>query len=159
MNKTYIILIIALLIGGGVFWYTTQSTPVEAPAEVTEEVEAIEGQQASYMNASEDNIVVDLPGPGDVTGKTFSVKGKARGPWYFEASFPVSLLDQNGQEIAQGVAFADGEWMTEEFVPFSVELTAPQTYIGPATIVLKKDNPSGEAQFDASLSIPITVEY
>ncbi|MFM2414968.1 MAG: hypothetical protein RI911_661, partial [Candidatus Parcubacteria bacterium] len=28
---------------------------------------------------------------------------------------------------------------------------------GPATLILKKDNPSGEPQNDASLSIPITV--
>ncbi len=157
--KTYIALIIALLIVvSGVLWYVMQPVPAEAPQEVPVEA-VVDGPQASYMNATEDDIVVDIPLPGDVTGKTFSVKGEARGFWYFEASFPVVLLDAQGAEIAQGVALAEGEWMTEEFVPFTVELTAPQTYIGPATIVLKKDNPSGEAQYDGSLSIPITVEY
>ncbi len=155
--KIYISLIIVLLAAiGGVVWYATQ--PV-APTPVPEAVVAPTEPAVSYMNASEDNIVVTLPGAGDVTGKTFTVKGKARGPWYFEASFPVALLDAQGAELAQGVALAEGEWMTEDFVPFSVELTAPQNYIGPATLVLKKDNPSGEPEFDASLSVPITVEY
>lgn len=156
--KLYIAIIGVLLaaVGGGV-WYTMQPAAQEAPAAEVVPTENI--VSVSYMNASEDDIFVELPGAGDVTGKTFTVKGKARGPWYFEASFPVTLLDGQGAELAQGVALAEGEWMTEEFVPFSVELTAPQNYIGPATLVLKKDNPSGEPEFDASLSVPITVEY
>lgn len=157
--KTHIVLIGALFIAiAGLIWYTTMPSPVEAPPQ-QEITEVVDGPQSSYMNASEDNIVVDIPTAGAVTGKTFSVKGKARGGWYFEASFPAVLLDANGQEIAQAVGLAEGEWMTEDFVPFTVEFAAPITYMGPATIVLKKDNPSGEPQYDASLSIPITVEY
>ncbi len=158
--KTYIVFGLALLcILGGVVWYTMQ--PIAPTPQPEEQVVVVPNNTpvASYLNASEDDIVVTLPQAGDVTGKTFTVKGKARGPWYFEASFPVTLLDQNGAELAQGVALAEGEWMTEEFVPFSVELTAPQSYIGPATIVLKKDNPSGEPEFDGALSVPITIEY
>jgi hypothetical protein len=158
--KLYIALGIGLLLTiGGILWYT-QMQPIVAPTTTPEENPVNEVvPEVSYMNASEDDIVVTIPTAGDVTGKQFTVKGMARGPWYFEASFPVTLLDQNGAELAQGVALAEGEWMTEEFVPFSVELTAPQSYIGPATIVLKKDNPSGEPEFDGALSIPITVEY
>jgi hypothetical protein len=49
--------------------------------------------------------------------------------------------------------------MTEEFVPFKLQVRVPESYIGPATIILKKDNPSGEVQFDASISFPINIEY
>ncbi|KND50457.1 MAG: hypothetical protein AB202_02265 [Parcubacteria bacterium C7867-007] len=113
----------------------------------------------TYQNASANLIVVDTPQPGSVTGKEVVVKGKARGYWYFEASFPVELRDANGKVLQVLPAQAMGEWMTEEFVPFSITLKAPQSYIGPATLVLMKDNPSGLPENDASISIPITIEY
>ena len=115
--------------------------------------------KATYVNSSADLIAVDLPFPGAVTGKTFSVMGKARGTWYFEASFPVEVLDKDGKMLAQTPAKAQGDWMTADFVPFKAELTVPSSYTGPATLVLKKDNPSGMPERDASVSIPITIEY
>lgn len=115
--------------------------------------------QPTYTNATPNDIVVTNPFPGAVTGKEVVVIGKARGPWYFEASFPVVLLDKNGNVLAQGPAQAEGEWMTEEFVPFKVSLMAPESYIGPATLILKNDNPSGEPERDKSVSFPITIEY
>lgn len=113
----------------------------------------------TYINASSDLIVIDLPQPGSVVGKQFSILGKARGTWYFEGSFPVILLDANGLVLAEGAAEAQGDWMTEEFVPFLFEVQIPETYIGAATIVLKNDNPSGEPERDRGVSFPITVEY
>jgi hypothetical protein len=116
-------------------------------------------ENITYKNASADVIVVDLPYPGAVTGKTFLVKGKARGFWYFEASFPIELQDEKGNRIAQSVAHADGDWMTTDFVSFTATMTAPSTYIGKATLILKKDNPSDMREKDASISFPITIEY
>jgi hypothetical protein len=116
-------------------------------------------QKISYVNSSSDLIQVDLPFPGAVTGKDFRIVGKARGVWYFEASFPVQVLDKNGAVLFEGPAQAEGDWMTNDFVPFEVQIKVPDSYIGPATIILKKDNPSGEAQRDASISFPITIEY
>jgi hypothetical protein len=115
--------------------------------------------EPTYTSATADSIVVDLPFPGAVTGKEFSVIGKARGTWYFEASFPVVLIDSSGKVIATGIAQAEGDWMTENFVPFKATILAPSTFIGPATLVLRKDNPSGLPEHDASVSFPITVEY
>jgi hypothetical protein len=119
----------------------------------------VESRALSYENASEDLIRVSTPTPGAVTGKEFLVKGEARGTWFFEASFPIEVLDQNGARIAIAIAQAEGDWMTTEFVPFSATVRVPETYIGPAIIVLRKDNPSGLPEHDASASSPITIEY
>ena len=113
----------------------------------------------TYINSSADLIVVDNPFPGAVTGKSFSVIGRARGNWFFEASFPIKVLDSNGQQIAIAVAQAEGEWMTTDFVPYKADITVPETYIGPATLVLNKDNASGLPEHDASVSFPINIEY
>ncbi len=115
--------------------------------------------EPTYMNASADLIQVELPYPGAVTGKEFTIIGKARGYWFFEASFPVELRSMDGNILGGGVATAVGDWMTEEFVPFTAEMQTPSAFVGPAILILRKDNPSGEPQNDASISFPITIEY
>lgn len=115
--------------------------------------------QIAYSNATANDVVVSNPMSGSVTGKSFRVTGKARGTWYFEASFPVRILDAKGAVIATGIAQAKEEWMTTEFVPFDVEIKVPDSYIGPAMLMLQKDNPSGLVEKDASISIPFTIEY
>lgn len=116
-------------------------------------------QTITYNNASEDLIVVETPFPGAVTGKQFTVTGQARGTWFFEASFPIKVLDKSGKELTVSIAQAQSDWMTESFVPFRANVTIPETYIGPATLVLQKDNPSDIREKDASISFPITIEY
>ncbi|HUQ30274.1 MAG TPA: Gmad2 immunoglobulin-like domain-containing protein [Candidatus Paceibacterota bacterium] len=112
----------------------------------------------TYVNASASVIVVENPYPGAVTGKEFSVTGKARA-WYFEGSFPVEVLDKNGVRLVAVPAQAQGEWMTSEFVPFKADIKISNSYTGPATLVLHKDNPSGMPENDASAAFPITIEY
>lgn len=140
----------ALIVLGSLFMLLTP-TPNEVPTQVKSDF--------TYTNASADMVQVELPFPGAVTGKVFSVIGKARGQWFFEASFPVVVLDKDGNQLAAVPAQAEGEWMTNDFVAFKADITVPEAYIGPATLVLKKDNPSGEAERDASVSFPFTIEY
>ncbi|HEY0221182.1 MAG TPA: Gmad2 immunoglobulin-like domain-containing protein [Candidatus Paceibacterota bacterium] len=116
-------------------------------------------EKITYHNASTDLIKVETPYPGAVTGKEFSIVGEARGTWYFEASFPLKVLDKDGKILFQGPVQAEGEWMTQNFVPFKVDIKVPQSYIGKATIVLSNDNPSGLPENDKSISFPITIEY
>jgi hypothetical protein len=114
-----------------------------------------------YTNATADSIQVVLPFPNAVVGKDFSVIGKARGGWFFEASFPIEVLDKEGKTLAVGIANPQNEadWMTTNFVNFKADIKIPQSYIGPATLVLKKDNASGLVENDASISFSITIEY
>lgn len=84
------------------------------------------------------------------------VTGRARGSWYFEASFPIELYDQNSTLIGQAIAQAQADWMTTDFVPFTATLTFPAQPTGSmGTLILKKDNPSGDPQNDLNLILPI----
>lgn len=85
-----------------------------------------------------------------------TVSGEVPGSWSFEASFPVRLTDADGTVLAEAVAQIEGDWMTEEMVPFSVTVTfdAPPGRHG--FLILVKENPSGLPEHDDSLSIPIT---
>ncbi len=93
---------------------------------------------------------------GQTISFPFTLTGEARGTWYFEASFPVRIEDGNGAVVLAVPAQAQGDWMTENFVPFKVELnpTSPIT-TDEGTLVIVKDNPSGLPEHDASVRIPI----
>ena len=95
------------------------------------------------------------PQPGDMVSSPLVVEGEARGTWFFEGSFPVYILDVNGNTLGAIPAEAQGEWMTEDFVPFRavLEFKKPTTERG--TLALKKDNPSGLPEHDDELRIPI----
>ncbi len=115
------------------------------------------GPNCEFAACPENQMIkVDFPKPGDTVSSPLKVTGQARGNWYFEASFPVKLFDANGKQIAVIPAKANGEWMTAEFVPFEATLVFAQPETATGTLVLKRDNPSGMPQNDASISIPVS---
>ena len=66
----------------------------------------------------EDLIIVQSPMAFEKISSPLTVKGMARGTWFFEASFPVRLVDENGKELAVIPVQAKTEWMTTDFVEF-----------------------------------------
>jgi hypothetical protein len=105
--------------------------------------------------AQEDKIKVTQPRAGETISSPLIIKGEARGFWFFEASFPVKLIDANGQILGAGVAQAQGDWMTEDFVPFQAELKYVSSEAGHGRLILMRDNPSGLPANDDSLAIPV----
>lgn len=103
-------------------------------------------------------IVVDAPLANSTIESPLSIKGMARGTWYFEASFPLELLDANGNRLAMMPVQADGEWMTEDFVPFSATLTWATSTTPTGTLVFHRDNPSGLPEHDKELRIPVILQ-
>jgi len=106
-----------------------------------------------------DKIKVDFPTAGAVVSSPLIIVGQARGIWYFEATFPVALQDKAGNVLAQGIATAQSDWMVENFVPFiaKLEFTAPVENIE-AVLLLKRDNPSGMPENDATLELPLILK-
>jgi len=106
-----------------------------------------------------DLIRVSLPQPGRLLFSPGLVAGEARGSWYFEASFPVKLIDANGLVLVETYAQAQSDWMTEEFVPFKsrLEFKKPATETG--TLILKNDNPSGDPARDKEIRIPVRFTF
>jgi hypothetical protein len=101
------------------------------------------------------NIRVNAPSPGALITSPLTVAGEARGSWYFEASFPVRLVDAEGRELVVVPAQARGEWMTPNFVPFEVQLTFVPPSSPGGLLILQKDNPSGLPEHADSLVIPV----
>ncbi len=183
-TRIALLLIVLILLLGGVFYYynfykTTppaenenQNVPVSTVTNFEECVAAGNPVMESYPRQCRANgqnfieyignelektnlIKIDSPRPNAIVTSPLEITGQARGTWYFEASFPVKLLDANGAELAIIPAQAQGEWMTENFVPFeaTLEFIAPTTATG--TLILEKDNPSGLPEYADSLIVPV----
>ncbi len=167
MNKQNILVIVGILIVltiGGIFLFRQpkQENPVLTPP-VSTSTPSIPPVATSTPPTTSptstpdlsDRIHVTEPVANQLVRSPLVVRGEARGFWYFEASFPVRLLDANGYELALAPAQAQSDWMTESFVPFEVRLsfTTPTTETG--TLVLQNDNPSGLPENAFEQRIPV----
>lgn len=138
---SFMIIVAVLVVSGAGYFATTQNLKEK---EMTLQGNALEKFDLVRVHAPLSNSMVKSP---------LLVQGQARGVWFFEASFPVSIVDGNGNVLGRGIAKADADWMTEKFVPFQtiVEFKTPITKEG--TLVLEKDNPSGLAEHDNKLYV------
>lgn len=102
-----------------------------------------------------DSVTMDFPKSGSIIKSPVTITGKALGIWYFEASFPVEITDANGNVLGQFHAEAQSDWMTIEAVPFTATVTFKNSPTDTGFIVLKKDNPSGLPEHDASVRFPV----
>lgn len=166
MSKTNLVLAVGILcfIGASVWVGFFREAPhfeevVEEPAEETPQYGGVR-----YENASSDMVRILKPLPGDVVSGSVVVHGEARGFWFFEGIFPVSLVTPDGTVLVSSGAMVQGgegtevSWMTEDFVPFRAVLEIESDYRGPATLMLRRDNPSGLPENDASASFPVIVQ-
>ena len=171
MKYLVIFLSIALIATGSIFLYvknqqknvnrelakenaTIPLVPITKSPEIPADI-------AAHIKSKIDRIVLESPAPYATIDSPVALKGKARGNWFFEASFPVNVVNWDGLIIGQGIATADGEWMTSEFVPFTANITYTEdtnAYSQNGTLILKKDNPSGLSENDDALEIPIILK-
>jgi len=104
-----------------------------------------------------DLIRLDSPRPNQIISSPLIISGEARGYWFFEASFPVKLLDEQGNVIIQHYAQATEDWMSEDFVPFTAQLNFTALENGKGTLILERDNPSGLPENADELRVPVII--
>lgn len=105
--------------------------------------------------SAQPEVVVDQPTYGALVSSPLTVTGRARGNWFFEANLPATLKDANGKVLAQKGMTATSDWMTVDFVPFAgtLEFTIPDTATG--SLIISKDNPSGDPANNSSFAVPV----
>ena len=138
-----------------VLGYFLVATP--APVHKTPVATSTTDGVATTTNTGTSDVTVITPQSGASVPKKFTVTGSAPGTWYFEASFPIEVRTLANTVVGTGHATALTDWMTTAQVAFKADMTV-SGYSGPAILVLKRDNPSGLPQNDASTSIPIVIQ-
>jgi len=159
MKIKYILLFTFILFLIAFFVYQAQPKNSEPqPDQVTETLTP--SPSAQNQNPAHPMIILEQPQAEQTVSSPLTIEGEARGNWFFEATFPVVLTNWDGLIIAEGFATAQGEWMTEEFVPFTAELTftANTTVSDRGSLILQKSNPSGLPENDDAYEIVVYFE-
>lgn len=152
-NIAWLVAIIVIVLGFWAYSKNQQPIVVEAPT-VTETTT----ETATSTKDLSDLIVVTAPIVNATSSVTnpIEITGKARGFWFFEASFPAKIVDANGTELAVFSIETTDEWMTTEFVNFSVMIPFATSTTATGSLILQKSNPSDLPENAAELVIPIT---
>ncbi|MCK5491319.1 MAG: hypothetical protein KAI67_05770 [Candidatus Pacebacteria bacterium] len=181
MKRFLLVTIVVVFIGFGVWWLNSseEDNKVKEAVQVNNFQECVEAgnpvtesyprqcrasdqtftEDIGNENEKADLIFLDSPRSNQVIKSPLVIKGQARGFWFFEGDFPVVLTNWDGLIIGQGIAVAQGEWMTEKFVSFQavIEFEIPK-YKNNGTLILRKDNPSDLREHDDALEIPVFFE-
>lgn len=144
------------------------ASSAEEAVEIVDKVD-IPSDITDHIISKYDLIRVYTPRPLSAITSPLTVWGEARGSWYFEADFQLTLVDWDGRIIAESYASArldpndpESTWMTEEFVPFEgtieFELSEENRVYNRGTLIFQKANPSGLPEQADTLEIPVLFE-
>ncbi|OGH94598.1 MAG: hypothetical protein A2538_00375 [Candidatus Magasanikbacteria bacterium RIFOXYD2_FULL_41_14] len=141
----------SLVLADKMGWLKKIEAPVVAPVSVPVTANALH----EFKSDKGEIIKLENFQTGQNITSPLTISGSARGTWFFEGSFPVILVDWDGKIIAESFATAQGEWMTEDFVPFTatIEFAIPNEPYNRGALILKKDNPSGLPEHDDAVEI------
>ena len=137
-RAAFILILLIILLSAGAYFALRGSNEAVTPAPSESEM-----------------IRITAPASGGTVSSPLTVTGEARGNWYFEASFPVRVIDANGRELGIAPIQAQGEWMTTNFVPFSGSVSFATSTTATGFVVFEKDNPSGLPENDAEVRVPV----
>lgn len=122
------------------------------PAEVKQEQEVAENDTAGIP----DLLIVDQPSKNAEISSPIRITGKARGSWFFEADFPLEIVNESGKVLVKSYATAQGNWMTDKFVPFSAEVEFEAAGAEKGSLILRRANASGLPENNRSYRLPVT---
>lgn len=111
----------------------------------------------SFKSEKGTSITLTSPTRGGTVSSPLSVAGTVPGSWSQEGQFTLRLLDQDSNVLVEGPATVNGDWMTENQVPFTATLTFENAPAVGSTgiLILEKANPSGMEENADSVSVPI----
>ena len=170
-TRNIVLMIVVIIVVAGVGYFTLRDGVVEQIACTQEALMCPDGSSVSRTGPNcefstcptvegsqyKDLIRVTTPLPESTVSSPLVIKGEARGMWYFEASFPVVLTNWDGLIIAQGIATAKGDWMTEDYVPFeaTLEFESDNQVSNRGSLILQRSNASGLPENDDAFEFTI----
>src|SRR5690606_14708744 len=109
----------------------------------------------STNDTIKDLLNVAHPAEGQLITSPLEITGEARGYWFFEATSSVELLDGNMDQIAKKYITATGEWMSEDWVPFSGTITFEDPSTDNGYLIMHIANPSGLEEHAMSYTVQV----
>lgn len=163
--RTFVTVLLVFLVAIGVWWFMKKpavmpepisyTATTTSPAPVTPSTTPTPVATSTATSTASSMIKIDLPMVNATVTSPVTVKGQARGNWFFEASAPVKVTDLAGNTLGQGIIQATGDWMTTNFVPFTGSITFTKGTNTKGYIVFMNDNPSGDPARSISTKVPV----
>lgn len=85
-----------------------------------------------------------------------NISGSITGSWYFEADFPIRLINASGTELYTVIAQAQEDWMTEDDVEFNALVNCDDSQLTGASLVFVKDNVSDLRELDDEIVVELS---
>ncbi len=100
-------------------------------------------QFLSYVDLKADvTVEVTSPELGMEIKSPFIIQGQASGTWFFEAVLPISVINAEGDILAEDLIMTDEDWMTEEMIEFEKQIIFEASGSNYGFIRINKNNPS-----------------
>lgn len=118
---------------------------------------------ASSTPPGASEIKLATPELGERASSPLIVKGEAPRDWFFEAVFPVKLVDHQGNVLAEAPAKAEQDWTNQSLarITFTAELKFDVKTDTQVLLVLEEDMPGQDAQGNdnppRTMKIPMTL--
>lgn len=176
MRTVVLILGLAILGGAGFWWLQdkgSQSPAIQRTQQLREDGSTGE-DGPSFMTSPtvevsdatevviDQQVLIAQPSPERGLTSPVRIEGQAVGTWFNEGQFSIELRTDADEVIGTAQAEAEGEWMTEEMVPFSATLAYDNFAVNPGEtegkLIFEKANPSGLPANDESVSMSVYFE-
>lgn len=139
LAKKFSIAILILIFAVGAYWYF-----------------ALSGKEIGLNPEPVPEIIVYSPKPGEAVANPIFVSGRtSSGIWFFEGSFPIFVFDGNNKELGRSHVSSRGEWMTENPIEFTGEISYKKPEMGNGFLLFESDDPSGLGKNIKRYKIPI----
>ena len=102
------------------------------------------------------SVIFDSPTTDSKITNPITVSGKALGNWFFEGEFSITVTDASGVELGSSTAKAQGDWMSEGYVPFTAIINFAKTSSPYGYVIAKKNNPSGQPSADSEYKVKVS---
>lgn len=161
--KIFILALLILILTAGGFFIFSILKETDDSIRDTPNVEQQIAPVVRSTPSPHPNIQINSPSPNELVTSPINITGQARGTWFFEATFPIQLLDSQRNLITESYASTEEDWMTEEFVSFSAELefelpeTQNEKSYANAFLILEKNNPSDKRELDDEIEFEISL--
>jgi hypothetical protein len=137
------LLVVAVAVGALLYWQGRAGSS------------AFASKPATYTSRLGYVVTVKNPTAQAHVTSPLILSGVVRGPWTYNAEFPVEIVDAHHRSLATGDAKVRGNWMTEKPVRFAASVPFKAT-TGTGFLILRKANPSQDRSMNDSVEVPIT---
>ncbi len=158
ISTAIILIVIALVVALGIYKFNFTNDDIYIKTD--DKINSLDATSTDQISKTDQSALIKINNfiSGQIVQSPLMIEGVAPGSWFFEASFPVKIYNENSQLIGMAIATAsaaDGSWMTDKLVPFKAELKFDSATSTSGALVLEKDNPSGLPENAAELRLPV----